>query len=263
MTIRRFNFTHRKRIPREKIGLTVHANESISLLDISVDLADQDLPDGAKLYVEAYRPSTTQRARFSLGAVRQQVRQAGLPLREFESIDDLLFSLKVVDEGQRHGVLLAYADSIQPERNDRATGAGGESLLAVVSEDLDGVLWKLDFYEERYVLTIERSLGLKEAVVRNPVFRALVMPAAFREILFRIVLGSDIEWAEELDEDSDNPTRWIHFASRLGCGMPPRKAEDADSLRKLIEWVDSAVSCFSKKMGQRDECISQLSGGPV
>ena len=55
--IRRLNYTGRRKIPRENIHITLFRNNGVDEFDAVIRLADLELPDSARLFVEAYHKS--------------------------------------------------------------------------------------------------------------------------------------------------------------------------------------------------------------
>ena len=85
------------------------------------------------------------------------------------------------------------------------------------------------------------SILLGEELLREPTFRAAILPAAMRIVLLE--LRDD---DEDQDDDPDSwPQRWFRFAAALvGDARPSREEPDA-----LSRWIDRACSEFASRFG--------------
>lgn len=137
--IRKFNYTGRKRIDRERLKIKLVAAEGdFPSFDAAINLDDLGLPSDAAVYVEAYDRSSYMR--FDFGTVAQQIAPARRQLTELQSRELILFRVRVVDKAGAHGRVLAVADRLTPV----ATGAAAverEGLLGVELQDLGDRIW--------------------------------------------------------------------------------------------------------------------------
>src|SRR5690606_12220961 len=122
-------------------------------------------------------------------------------LTEFKSPDGILFRVKVIDFGEQKGMLLAEGDI--PASNDKERPEDRIALLPPRAEDLGDELWRIEFplsRESSPELLINEKLLDWKATAQTTEFRALVFPAAVRQVLERIFYSG--EDSEIDDEDS-------------------------------------------------------------
>src|SRR5262245_44390268 len=112
MAIRRLNFTGRKRINRAhvRIALQEKPGEPATFEADLGDLKEYKLPTDALVFVEARRQ--TRWMRFPFGAVGALTPAPDRRLTEFDSMDGVLFSVKVTSTSERSGMMLAEAERI-------------------------------------------------------------------------------------------------------------------------------------------------------
>jgi len=89
---------------------------------------------------------------------------------------------------------------------------------------------------------VNSEFGDWRALARAPVFIALVYPAVFRAVLWRILVQENHH--RDTEDMEDWRSRWLRFAIGLpGVGDPPAEDDEA----KLDDWIDSAAYAFSKR----------------
>ena len=234
---RQFNYTNRKRIPREKVEIVLRdQGREPPAFDAKIDLSDLGLPDWAKVFIEAYYRNSYMR--FDFGTVANICCKDNRTLHDIDNRELIYFRVKVVDLSGEHGKLLAEADRISASP---ANGGGTRiCILEVKFEDLGNQAWSLDLPDGATpTLVVNRKMGSREYVRSDTTFFALVYPAVVREILTRIVL---IEDGHEPDVDSEDwKDRWLYFIRTLP-GVDPLPEGD-DELAK-VDWIESAVRAF-------------------
>ena len=237
---RRFNYTGRKRIPRDAVQIALKEQRNgPPAFDATVDLKDMDLPDGARVFIEAYYRASYMR--FDFGTVGKIRSGTDRTLEDIDYREHFQFRIKVVDQTGEHGKLLAEADQIKPMPSGGSAERDG--ILAVAFEDLGDQAWSLDLTDTSVpTLIVNREIGSKEYIRSNETFFALVFPAVVREILTQILI-IDAKAQFEPDADSEDwQERWLSFVSNL-AGVDPLPPPDADPLTK-IQWIDDAVRAF-------------------
>lgn len=240
--MRKFNYTGRKRIKREDISVSVTVNDDgRHLFSAGFALDSYELPDDALIVLEPYRQMTRQR--IDCGTVGSPLPPVDENLDEFSDAEAVLFSLRIVSPDQPAGILLAGADKIRPKKSDDEDEEKRISLLPVISEELHGPVWRVDLAnEEGPLLGLEASLD-KNAVVRSPEFRALVLPAALKEILLRILLVDEYFDTEDRGEWRSN---WLYFCTRLPGVAAPNADDDPED---IIKWTEDTVTVFARALG--------------
>ena len=228
--IRRFNFTERKRIEKERIGIEITAGPASFKAELS--LTELNLPPQASVVIEAYRGRAA--ARFPWGTVEAPT-PAENPILEGMP-ENLTFRVKVIaPDGS--GRLLAIARKIRPHQ-EKQHG----SLVWLQSKDLGKEVWRLDYGEGNPTLLINsRVEGIEDAVRRDDTFRSLVMPQVLRSVLARSLVVED---ARPDDEEGD----WADlFRFVRSFYQQPLQTEEADgNLVVRTQWIEKAVAAFTQ-----------------
>ena len=113
--IRRLNYTGRVRIVREDVHVTVIERKGkLPFFKAELDLAGYGLPGDAKVYVEAYRQTFWMR--FDFGSVGRLAAPEHPELSDFDSLEGILFRVRVTSSDGASGKLLAEADQIRGRR---------------------------------------------------------------------------------------------------------------------------------------------------
>src|SRR6185437_11377540 len=110
MTIRRFNYTERRRISRSDARISLVSQGDATAFDADLHLSGYDLPASANVIIEAYKSPILMR--FDLGTIGSARRPASTLLSEFEPPEGVKFRVKVVTDETSTGRLLAVADQI-------------------------------------------------------------------------------------------------------------------------------------------------------
>lgn len=235
--IRQFNYTNRKRIPKEKVHVALkEQGQKPPSFDATVDLSDLKLPETTRVYVEAYFRDSYMR--FDFGTAAHVKSEDDRTLSEIDNREAIYFRVKAVDPSGEHGKILAEVDGIIPNSYD-GHGARVAILEVKFEENLGSQPWSLELSDAATpVLVINKRLGSKEYVRSDDVFFSLVYPAVVREILTRIVVIDGYEYDHEDDQWRQ---QWLNFV----CGLPdvglPPMGEDPDP---QYDWIEGAVKAF-------------------
>jgi len=237
MTVRTLNYTRRRRLMRDDMEFIIDAtNMGDHIFHARLKLEAYDLPADSRVFVEAYRQ--THWMRFDLGTVAHTVLPPDRRLLEFDTLDGVLFRVRVTSSSEPKGLLLAEGDRI-PFRTREERPATKVSLLPVMPMDLGEEICKVSYEDNRPVLLVNSTIGNWRSLALDPVVVALIYPPVFREILTRIVF---IEEELDLDDKNDWRTQWCKFAERL-----PNVEALPDQRDTREDWIDSAVEGFSRR----------------
>jgi hypothetical protein len=249
MPIRRINYTARRRVARADVDITIRSKDgSMPYFDAAMRLSEYQFPADAKVFIEAYRQTTLMR--FDFGTVSVPKIPSDRQLSEFQTIEDILFRLKVTAVSGRPGVLLGEAEQIRPREGDEEPQRR-LPLLPPVPVELGQEVWKVDFVGGTRLL-VNRELHDWRQTVASQVFRSLVYPAAMRQILERILI---VDEYFALDDPDEWRSRWLRFASRLpGSGAPPQHGARED---ELDDWIDNAVAGFARGFNLRTHYMAE------
>jgi hypothetical protein len=139
-------------------------------------------------------------------------------------------------------MLLGEAEQLQP-RKPNEEPLNKLPLLPVLPTDLDQEVWKIDF-QGRTILLINNKLRDWRQTAASSTFRALVYPAAFRQILERVLF---VEKCFVTDDPIDWRSRWLQFAAKVpGSCAPPQMGSGDD---QVMDWIDDAVAAFARRFG--------------
>ena len=250
--IRRYNYTGRKALSRA--DAQVFVEEQPLQFEAVLRLGDYELPDDAKVFVEAYRQTSWMR--FDFGIVAAIEAPADCRLTEFETRDGVLFRVKVTAASAPTGRLLAEADQLSPLRQKESDEQPREPLLPIKPEDLGEETFRVDYAGERPILKINKRAGDWRTLARHPAFVCLVLPEVLREILTRVL---SIEEYYETEDDSDWRARWLRFGSLIpGSSEPPASKDEED---RFDDWVNDAVAAFARLHHMRNRFNLFWSGG--
>jgi len=241
-TSRHINHTGRHKIRRSEVQITLNEHpQAPPSFDASFKLDSSKLPGDAALYVEAYHKNTSQR--FHFGTAGSPIPPDNRSLDQLDLSGPILFRIKVVDNSDRIGRLVASAERLRPEEDEEEDSRA--SLMTFKSTDLGDLTWKMSFIpDSKPVLCINNRIPeAKEQLINNPVFQGLILPAALRETLMFIFLDID---EDDADEDSWHKP-WLDFANFIA---PEDKPDSADPF-ELNDWIDDVITEFSR---QHDLC---------
>lgn len=240
---RRFNFTGRQRVLRADSRIHLSQEGGTTSFSSELSFADYDLPDEARVTVEAYRQSS--RMHFPHGSIAVPQHPVATQLSEFGSSEGVLFRVRVTAVGEHRGMLLAVADRIRPDPPGTPSQAP-PSLLPIRPGTLDGEVWKVEF-DPAPCLIVDPRHGDIHAVARAPAFFSLVYPVVLRIVLthlFHIDNGFD-------DEDETAwQVQWLALAQHMpGVGQLPDREDVGEN---VDEWIDDVVAAFGRKLGMHD-----------
>ena len=251
--MRRFNYTGRRRIPQENVAIQLRSTVE-QAVEASVDLKLSGLlEDGvdpeAVVFVEAYGGSKFER--FRIGSLATASGERPLRLEQFRAGESVLFRVKVVVTGEQNGRIAAMATRITP----RGPAISAQSsLLPVIVEPLEGVVFRVNFSDDGPSLILNKALddiidnGIKGAA-HSSFFIAVVYPEVVRQILTRILV---IERLEEDEEEGENAgrwhTAWLRYAQSLVGVARPESGDEGDNDEDLLEWIDAVTARFAARL---------------
>lgn len=249
---RRINFTRRRQLlpAHVSIGLMPPASDGApARFSMKLDLpAAWKLRPDTRVYVEPYVKSTSMR--FDFGTLGNPVTPADTALAAVDA-GTVLFRVKVVDESQDIGLLLASADAVRPRERDE--GSDRRSIFPLRSRDLGNQVWLVEITAgEGPELVINNRLpGLRERLLEEPLLQGMVFPAALRQVLLAAFGDgefSDEEWISD----------WRLFAKALDVDALAEPDEVMD-VETLAQHVDDTVKrfCDSKRFGERARALTE------
>jgi len=230
---RTINHTGRRKIEVKELQINMQEQENgVPVFDVDFSLNREKLPDSASIYIEAYQRNTLQR--FKFGTVGKIQKPENLELDQLDLTSPALFRIRIVDETEHLGRLIASAERLKPEGDNDEDNRS--SLLVVRSRPLGQQTWKIVFDtggkpELCINSRIPDAIG---QIKNNPQFQSLILPGAFRQVLMFFL------WNED-EEEGGVAEQWIAFAE----GMVGERPHGNDPLL-LINWIDDVVEKFSE-----------------
>lgn len=240
---RRINHTNRKRIGQEAVDIRLLETDPGTPPRASAELKldGMGFPDGAVVAIEAYRSSSLMR--FDCGTVGALKVPDVMVLDEIDAGGNIQFRVKVVDPETMIGQLLGAAPRIRPRSKDDNED-GRRPLLTLRLDDLGPETWRVagDDDEAPALVLNMKVPGLETRILHDPMVRGLVMPAAFRVVLERLVASS----APDDDDEDDWKHEWVRFCEEgLEVEGGPWEGDKEEKAR----WIDEAVAAFAARAG--------------
>ncbi len=242
--IRRFNYTDRVKIPRNRVDISLFKDNDGKYFKANINLEGLELPATAKIYIEPNYKGVYQR--FYFGTVGQLIEPENTRLDELPETELAYFDVSIVDEQNLIGRLLGKAKGIPVSTdglpNDRLP------LLYVNPTDLKNQFWKLTFDSSddgRPILEINKNIpGIYEMARDDIKFISLVYPAAFRGVLIKILEEEDFDNASDFWV-----SQWLKFLN-AGLGiksLPEGGLENGILTIEQETWIDECVNEYCKK----------------
>lgn len=235
---RRFNYTGRRKLMRSDVRIRVHEAGGGSPQSFTADVkipSDLKLDPQARVYVEAYIGASSMR--FDFGTVAALSPPADCSLTEIDEGAPVLFRVRVVDETQNVGRLLASANGIRPEGEE--DGKYRKSLLPLRSCDLGEEIWQLKYDADAgFELAVNNRVpDIMERLKSDSMLMGLVYPEVVRQIARRI-------WEEgsTVPDDADWLVDWKTWLEEL-LGRPVSKEDESE----IDEMADDMARTFAAR----------------
>ena len=252
----RINSTGRKRIHREHVRIRIMDTGGGRPPTFSADIrlpTELRLDQSAKVYVEPYVKSSSMR--FDFGTVGQMMPPENCVLSDIDAGATVLFRVKVVDETDEIGRILASANGVRPE--DDTDGDERRPLLPVRSADLDEEIWRLDIDPEAGPTLTVNSLvpDLIEMVKHDVLLQGIIYPEVVRRMVREIFrpdngYGDDDEWAVAWKQ-------W--FKTQVGREISDDEAGDNEEIEALADEIASSFAGKNKFARQLISARRQVS----
>lgn len=235
---RRFNYTGRQKLMRSDVHIRVHEAARGNPQSFT---ADVKIPSGlrldpqARVYVEAYIGASSMR--FDFGTVAALAPPDDCSLADIDEGAPVLFRVRIVDETQNVGRLLASANGIRPEGEE--DGKHRKSLLPLRSCDLGEEIWQLKYDADAgFELAVNNRVpDIMERLKSDSMLMGLVYPEVVRQIARRI-------WEEgsTAPDDADWLVDWKTWLEEL-LGRPVSIEDESE----VDEIADDMASNFAAR----------------
>jgi hypothetical protein len=247
MPTKRIKFLSRKKILQKDIRVKLEVNGPSKRFTASAHLESYDFPSEARICIEAKQLLET--LRFELGTIAQPRPPSLIDVSRLRG-DRVTFNLLVLDP--RSSRKLGSAETIRPNVESGAMEDSIPLLPVDASLRLDPLLWRIDYvdtdeegHSDAPVLMFDcnAAQGSASLFVQDPAVRAMILPAAMREVLTRLLL---------VDNNTYDPSSrswrnsWLRFAARLAGDDPP-EPESPNFNEEAFEWIALATSKHAKE----------------
>jgi hypothetical protein len=204
--------------------------------------SDSKLDPQARVYVEAYIGASSMR--FDFGTVAAIAPPNDCSLTEIDEGAPVLFRVRVVDETQNVGRLLASANGIRPEGEE--DGKHRKPLLPLRSCDLGEEIWQLKYDADAgFELAVNsRVPDIMERLKSDSILMGLVYPEVVRQIARRV-------WEEgsNAEDDADWLVDWKIWLEEL-LGRPVSMEDESE--------VDEIADDIARNFAARHKYASTM-----
>lgn len=245
------NCTGRLHLRERDVSLTVGEDPpTVRIVRMELPGASAERPiEDAEVWMEAAQPRTASFDRWRLGTVatvRGRSPAGQHTLRNFREAVDALFTVKIVASDGR---ILASSDDIRPD--DRRAGER-EALLQVRSQPLGELPWTVDFGAngQTFLIVNSRIPAAETWIESDPIASALVLPAALRTILTRLL-------ADDGFREGDWGRAWAAWAAT----MSPTEMPGIEDVDDHEGWVEQTVAAFADYHRLASRAVSAMEKG--
>jgi hypothetical protein len=178
--------------------------------------------------------------RFDFGTVGQMTPPTTCVLSDIDAGATVLFRVKVVDETDEVGRILASANGIRPE--DDADGDDRRPLLPVRSANLGEEIWQLEIDRDAgpTLVVNNRVPDLIETLKNDIYLQGVVYPEVVRRLVREVFRDNN-----DYGEDDDWVMDWrAWFDAQLGRAIAEDEVEDIEAVESL---ADDVASSFASK----------------
>lgn len=257
MTIRKLNYTSRKRIGHEFITIRIIDEGTPNYrFDANLKLETLNFPRDSQVILEAYYQ--TERKRFLFGEIGNLTQPQDCSLLEFLSFSGINFRLIVVSPESGRMKIIGAADRIEPIKS--GDKPGGSNQIPILPVEVDSVMneaWKLGFKDDGPILFLNGRINkIKKRLVNDSIFALLIFPQILREIIYRMIFVDGVQ----IDDEDCPYKNWIAFLERYAgpatdwpeIDMKNKNDFDSDS---VCNWADDVVENFSRENTFLDKLI--------
>jgi hypothetical protein len=255
MSVRRIKFLKRKMILGKDVQILLSIVGQTKRFHAAASLTGYHFPPDGQIFIDVTQ-SSMETIRFDCGTVaKPNFREEDISRLTGENV---VFNLYVVDLKTSQKLGAAQAISIKSKSGEMGSS---NSLLPVDgTKDLDGVIWRVDFdapgaegATDAPVLCIDKtaSRGSAADFLSSPSNSAMILPAAMRTVLGRILNDGDYEYDPTSTAWRD---AWVRFATNQHAdGLP-----EEGGLDEISAWIEKSCAAFARRSGLRDLFLKQI-----
>lgn len=254
MATKRIKFLHRYKILQSDIEIKLEVLGPTKRFSAKLNLAKYKFPPEARIIVDAKQ--LLERIRFDFGTVALPHPPTSIDISRLRG-ERVTFDILVVDPSNARK--LGAAETVRPARASDTPDGPKELLPIDASQQLNGVLWKIDYTEnwegalDAPVLLFDKIATRESAAnfAGNVWVRGLVFPSAMREILTKILVQDEHSYDPDSSAWRD---AWLRFATKAAGQEPPVSNDDEPPDEEIDKWIELAVC----KMASRAQFLNNL-----
>lgn len=246
MSTKRLKFLKRAKIRQQDVRVRLEVHGPAKRFKADLDLGEYEFPPNARVVVEAKQLLET--IRFDFGTV-------GAPrVGVFHDISRLkgervIFNVLVLDPvtARKLGSATTIRPNVEAEKAEESI-----PLLPVdASSQVSPLVWEIEYtdhdqegHTDAPVLKVDAEAARHSAAffMQDAAVRAMVLPAAMREVLTRVLL---VDRSEYEPDSRDWRSSWIRFGARLAGEEPPAVNEGALAVEEAAAWIGKATKALA------------------
>lgn len=247
MATKRLRFLKRVKIQQQDVRIRLEVNGSVKRFKTSLSLEAYRFPPEARIFVDAKQLLET--VRFASGTVGNP---AGPVLHDVSRLrgERITFNVLVLDSVSARK--LGAVTAIRPNVDSNNTSDAIPLLPVDASSRVAPLIWEIEYsdhdqegHTDAPVLKVDSEAARHSAAffMQDTGVRAMVLPAAMREVLTKVLLVDGDEYEYEPHSRSWRNS-WIRFASRLVGEDPPRSGEP-NAQEDVSVWISRATRALA------------------
>lgn len=244
-----FNYTGQSKIKRKDFEIELFNNDGKLSFSLKLNLEGYRFHKSSPVDIRAKFDGQIQR--FNIGTVGNLSIQPVYELNEIEGTDIVDFDILVIHQStpNKKNKWEGFTKNIRIGVKERKINS--ESQLPVNIIDLGERPWNIQFTPAGPILELNiRIPNVKDKIENDPVFRLMIFPIAYRQILERIIYLNDID-----SEEQNWQAKWLKF-TKIGLNIPetPQMGCDSDEPDEEQElWINQCVNqlCHKNKLMEK------------
>jgi hypothetical protein len=231
---RRINSTGRRRIERRHVAIRLRQTPGHERPRIEAEfhLEELDLNPSAHIVLEARSKDFAQR--FAWGTVANPGPEDAPEVTDVPSDQGIFFRVKAVEPSTQK--LLALARRLRPIGEGDEEG-GPRELFRVRTRPLGEELWRV-VLDDGNAPILELNQDTPD-ILREPILRAAILPAAMRTVL--------LELRDDDEDEDDDPDSWSQRWFRFAAALAGYERPGPDDPEGIMNWIDLACSRFAER----------------
>ena len=249
MATKRIKFLNRKKIFQKDVEINLEILGPTKRFAATLKLDEYKFPPEAHIFIDAKQ--LLERIRFNFGTIALPGTVRSFDISRLKG-ERVTFDVIVIDTSNSRK--LGTAETVRPAKAGETKDGPRELLPIDASRRLGDITWKIEYSDtwesssDAPVLLFDSVAASNSAAtfVQNNWVRALVLPAAMRQIMTKVLVQDNHPFDSEGTSWRD---AWIRFAANAaGLAPPQHKDSERDQPTAEIEdWIGTAVERFAAR----------------